>query len=251
MSFLTGFKLTRDDYPSQAEWIERLLRPLNLFSQSAVNAVNGGLIVGQNVMATYKTSRVVIPPLVWVNLTPENSTQTVGQPTLGYRITSDGMVYIRGAVAPTTKADGTVLWTLPSPSLYPETTITLLLNHDHGSSHAYCTVSAVDGKLRIYNLSSSANNVFFNENHFLAKNPPGMPVFSGPDWPLRLGTDMPVTVKSLVVANCIDVETSLVLGHGLAGVDWSQATRNEVIIRRVNGLTPNRSYDITFLMFGG
>lgn len=251
MSFLTGFKLTREDYPDQAAWIEKLLRPLNLFSQSAVNAVNGGLIIGRNVMATYKTSRVKVPPLPWVNLTPENSTQTAGEPTLGYRITADGTVYIRGAVSPTTKANGTVLWTLPSASLYPETTQTMLLNHNHGNSHAYCTISAVDGKLRIYNLSSSANNVFFNETHFLAKNPPGMPVFVGPDWPLKLATDMPTTVRSLVVANCIDTETSQSLGHGLAGVDWEQVTRSEVIIRRVNGLTPNRSYDITFLMFGG
>jgi hypothetical protein len=251
MSLITGFKLQVEEYASQATWIEKLLRPLNNFSQSAVNAVNGGLIVGQNVMATYKTSRVVIPPLVWVNLTPENSTQTAGEPTLGYRVAWDGSVYIRGAVAPTTKSNGTVLWTLPSASLYPEATLTLMLNHDHGSSHAYCTVSASDGKLRIYNLNASATNVFFNETYFLAKNPPALPTFTGPDWPLRLATDMPAMVKSLIVANCVDVETSLALGHGLAGVDWSQATRNEIVVRRINGLTPNRSYDVTFLMFGG
>jgi hypothetical protein len=251
MSFLTGFKLTRDDYPSQAEWIERLLRPLNLFSQSAVNAVNGGLVVSQNVMAMYKTARVKMPPVPWQNLTPENSTQTVGEPPLSYIVRPCGCIDLRGAVAPTTKADGTVIFTLPNASLYPEFTETLPLIHDHGSSHSYCKISHTDGKLRIYKLSSSATNIFFNSVTFYAKNPPAPMAYMGPDWPIKLATDMPLPVKACFAAQCTDVDTNEKLSNGLGGVEWESTRRGEIQVKRVEGLTPNRSYDITFLMFGG
>lgn len=249
MNLVQGFKLNVEEYASQAEWIERLLRPLNNFAQSTVNAVNGNLTVAGNVTATYRTVRARIPALPWTTLTPENSTQTAGEPTLAYYVDPLGEVYLRGAVAPTTKADGTVMFTMPA-TLYPETTQTLLLNHDHGSSHAYCQLSSVDGKLRIYNLSSSANNVFFNNITYFAITPPAPAAYIGPDWPIRLSTGFANTVGAVLLTQAIDTETNESLSAGTANVDWFVSARDEVTIKRVNGLTPKRTYDLTFLILG-
>ncbi len=251
MSLITGFKLQVEEYASQASWIEKLLRPLNNFSQSTVNAVNGGLIVGKNVMATYKTVRVTVPPVPWVNLTPENSTQATGEPTLGYVVDASGTVYLRGAVSPTSKADGTVMFTLPDASLYPEFTQTLPLNHDHGSSHAYCTLSSTDGKLRIYNLSNSANKVFFNSIFFFAQNSPAPKQYDNQDWPIKLATDMPVPVKAAFVAAVTDVNGQPNDSVEFSGLDWEAISAAQIQIKRIGGLTPLRQYDITVLMIGG
>lgn len=250
MSLISGFKLQVEEYASQAEWIEKLLRPLNNFAQSTVNAVNGNLSIGQNVTASYRTIRAKVPPLPWVNLTPENSTQTAGEPTLGYYVNAEGEVYIRGAVAPTNKADTTVLWTLPDAGLFPETSLTLPLNHDHGSSHAYCVLSATDGKLRIYSLSSSATNVFFNNITFFANAAPAPPAYVGHDWPIKLSTGFATTVAGVVLTQAIDIETNEKLSAGTAGIDWVSTAKNEVTVKRVNGLTPKRTYDLTFLIVG-
>lgn len=250
MSLISGFKLQVEEYASQAEWIEKLLRPLNNFAQSTVNAVNGNLSIGQNVTATYKTIRAKIPALPWVDLTPEDSTQTVGEPTLGYYINSQGEVHIRGAVDPSVKDDDTIMWRLPDESLYPETDITLPLNHDHGSSHAYCRLKYTDGTLRIFNLSSSANTIFFNNISYFAENPPAVSAFVGPDWPIRLTTGFDTTVAGVILTQAIDTNTNESLSAGTAGIDWVVTARNEVTIRRVNGLTPKRTYDLTFLILG-
>jgi hypothetical protein len=238
-----------EEYASQAEWIERLLRPLNVFSQTTVNAVNGGLTIAGNIVASYRTVRAVVPALPWVALTPQNSTQTAGEPTLAYYVDALGEVYLRGAVAPTTKADNTIMFTMPA-TLYPETTQTLLLNHDHGSSHAYCKLSSVDGTMRIFNLSSSATNVFFNNITYFAVTPPAITAYVGPDWPIRLSTGFGNTVAAVLLTQAIDTETKETTSAGTANIDWEISARNEVSIKRVNGLTPKRTYDLTFLILG-
>lgn len=249
MSQVQGFKLSVEEYASEAAWIEKLLRPLNNFAQSTMNAVNGGLVLSDNVIATYKRIRAQVPALVWNPLTPENSTQTSGEPTLGYYVAPNGTVYIRGAVAPTTKVDGTVMWTLPS-TLYPETTQTVVLNHDHGSSHAYATLSASDGKLRIYNLSASANNVFFNGLTFFAATPPSPKAYVGNDWPIKLSTEFELTVGGVLLMQATDVDTNETLSTSVGNLDWVATARNEVTVKSVTGLTPKRTYDLTFLIVG-
>ena len=249
MTQVTGFKLSVEEYASQAQWIEKLLRPLNNFAQSTVNAVNGGLILSQNVVATYKKIQAQIPALTWNALTPENSTQTSGEPTLGYYVSADGIVYLRGAVAPTTKADGTVIFTMPS-TLYPETTQTLMLNHDHGSSHAYCKLSSVDGKLRIYNLSASATNIFFQGAVYFVVSPPSPKAYVGNDWPIKLATGFELTVGGVLLMQATDTATNETLSGRVGNVDWVATARNEVTIKSISGLTPRRTYDLTFLILG-
>jgi len=249
MNLVQGFKLQVEEYASQAEWIERLLRPLNNFAQSTVNAVNGSLTIAGNVTATYRTLRAKIPALPWVALTPENSTQTAGEPVLGYYVDALGEVYLRGAVAPTTKNNGDVMFTMPA-TLYPETTQTLPLVHDDGNSHSYCQLSASDGKLRIYNLSGSANNVYFNNITYFANTPPALTAYVGPDWPLRMSTGFSNTVGGVLLTQAVDTETKETISAGTANIDWEMSARDEVTVKRVNGLTPKRTYDLTFLILG-
>jgi len=249
MSFLTGFKLTRDDYPTQAEWIERLLRPLNLFSQSAVNAVNGGLIVGQNVMATYKTVRVTAPDLPWSNLTPQNGWTNVSGAELSYFYDEKGTVYFRGQITAGTKTDGTTIFTMPS-GLYPKYNLRLTLPHDDKNA-AQGLLSSTDGTMKIYNVTGAAATLFFMGVFYYAATPPPPLAYEGPDWQIKLATDMPIPVKACFLAQAVDVANALNVSSGVSGVQWESTSRNEISVKRVNGLTPRRQYDLTFLMLGG
>lgn len=250
MSFLTGFKLTRDDYPTQAEWIERLLRPLNLFSQSAVNAVNGGLIVGQNVMATYKTVRVTAPELPWSILTPQNGWTNVSGAELSYYEDSDGTVNFRGQITAGTKTDGTTIFTMPNANLYPYRDTRFQLPHDDKNA-AQGILSSTDGTMKIYNVTGAAATLFFTGIYYFSKTPSGPSAYVGPDWPIKLATEMPIPVKACFLASAIDVNGSPNTSSGVSGIQWEATSRNEIQIKRVNGLTPRRQYDLTFLMVGG
>ncbi len=43
--------LSKEDYPSEAEWIDRLLAPLNSFMTSTVTALTKGLTIDENLQA--------------------------------------------------------------------------------------------------------------------------------------------------------------------------------------------------------
>lgn len=249
MSFVTGFKLQREEYPSQAEWIEKLLRPLNSFSQSTMNAVNGGLIVGQNVMATYKTSRVTIPALPWITISPQSSWTNVAADPVGYYVDADGCVNFKGSMTAGTKTDATTIFTMPA-SLYPAADARFGIPHDDKNS-AQGLLSKTDGTMKIFNVTGSAATLFFTSIYYFAAIPPAPPAFIGPDWPLKLATDMPLPVQACFVGRVVDTETDEVKSVAVSGCHWEATQRGEIQIKRVDGLTPERTYDITFLLIGG
>jgi hypothetical protein len=56
--------LSREDYPEQAGWIDRLLRPLNAFMSEVSSTLSGRLTLGDNVMAQTEVVRVDTPATV-------------------------------------------------------------------------------------------------------------------------------------------------------------------------------------------
>lgn len=248
MSLISGFKLQVEEYASQAEWIERLLRPLNNFAQSTVNAVNGNLSIGQNVTASYRTIRAQIPSLPWVDLTPQSGWTNVTNAPIGYWVEPDGTVNLRGRLSAGTKTDGTTIFTVPA-ALRPEYDIRLTIPHDD-KNVAQGLLSATDGTMKIYNVTGAAATLFFTGIYYFASNPPAQPAYVGHDWPIKLSTGFATTVAGVVLTQAIDIETNEKLSAGTAGIDWVSTARNEVTVKRVNGLTPKRTYDLTFLIIG-
>lgn len=250
MSLIQGFKLSVEEYVSEAPWIEKLLRPLNAFAQSAINAINGNLIVGQNVKATYKTSRVTMPAIPWASITPTNGwTNASGEPPLSYYYDDAGLVYLRGSLAPGTKTDATSIGTLPS-GVRPATDTTLSLPTDQGSSHGQITIKT-NGEIQLFDVAGSVNFIHVNSIVFPAVSPRAPLAHIGPDWPLTLATDFANPVAGVFVVKVVDLDGNETTASGISGVHWEPSGQNQVIIRRVNGLTPTRQYDISFLILGG
>jgi len=248
MSLISGFKLQVEEYASQAEWIEKLLRPLNNFAQSTVNAVNGNLTLGQNVTASYRTIRAQAPALPWVDLTPQGGWTNVTGANIGYWLEADGTVNFRGRLNAGTKSDGTTIFTVPA-ALKPEYDIRLSLPHDDKSA-AQGLLSATDGTMKINNVTGSVAQLFFTGLYYFAATPPAQPVYVGHDWPIKLSTGFSTTVAGVLLTQAVDVNTNEKLSAGTSGIDWEATARNEVTIKRVNGLTPKRTYDLTFLILG-
>jgi hypothetical protein len=55
MSLPESKTLVREDFPEQAGWIDKLLRPLNAFIASTASAFQGALLYGQNVQIEERT----------------------------------------------------------------------------------------------------------------------------------------------------------------------------------------------------
>lgn len=250
MSLISGFKLQVEEYASQAPWIERLLRPLNNFAQSTVNAVNGNLVVGQNVLAKYKTVRAKVPSIPWVTLTPQNGwTQVSGSP-VGYYVDTDGAVNFRGAISAGTKTDGTTIFTLPNAQLYPEVNTYFNIPHDDKNS-AQGLLSSSDGTMKIYNVTGAAATLYFSSIFYFPASPPAPLAYIGADWPIKLAAEFSGTIAGVLLTQAVDINTDETLSVGTAGIDWFSSARNEVTVKRVNGLTPGKTYDLTFLVLGG
>lgn len=249
MSLITGFKLTVEEYASQAEWIEKLLRPLNNFAQSTVNVVNGNLTLGQNVVATYKTVRAQVPGLPWQELFPESGWVNDVDAPIGYYVDADGCINFRGSIFDGDKLDGTIIFTLPDEILYPVIDMHFSIPHDDKKS-AHAILSSTDGTMKIYDLSGGATALYLTDMFYYLDTPPAVPAFEGRDWPIKLSTDFSTTVAGVLLTQAIDIETNEKASAATAGIDWLLTARNEVTVKRVNGLTPKRTYDLTFLIVG-
>jgi len=251
MSQVSGFKLNVEEYASQADWIEKLLRPLNNFAQSTVNAVNGGLVLSENVIATYKRIRAQVPALVWTSITPQNGWSNFsGEPPFSIYTDSMGRVTIRGTLNVGTKTDGTTIGTLPSSTLYPEFDTSFGATSDSGSDKLQLTISKTDGSIKVYDVGPSAGAFHFTGISWFAATPPSPKAYVGNDWPIKLSTEFELTVGGVLLMQATDVDTNETLSTSVGNLDWVATARNEVTIKSISGLTPKRTYDLTFLILG-
>lgn len=243
-----------EDFPEeQKPAFEKMVLLLNPFIADTAGAISGRLTIGDNVAASYKTVRCNIPGNEYIeipNSALQNSWVAYGAPynTPGYRITMDGLVYLTGVIKSGTTGSGTLLFTLPEGYRPSATKIFTLAKAGGAGVWEVEIASNGEAQVGVRNADatwSSLDNVTFTAKGKCA----AIPAFSGPDWPLLYETGLSTKPVAVFVAKAEDLEGTTVSSFGLGGVDWEMADNNRVKVKQIHGLTPGRTYYVTFLTF--
>lgn len=244
-----------EDFPEeQKPAFEKMVLLLNPFIADTAGAISGRLTIGDNVAASYKTMRCRIPENAYIEI-PNSSLQNgwvaYGTPynTPGYRITMDGLVYLTGVIKSGTTGTGTLLFTLPEGYRPSATKIFTLAKS--GGAGVWEAEIASNGECRVGIRNADATWSSLDNITFTAKGKvAAIPAFSGTDWPLLYETGLATQPAAVFVAKVQDLEGTTVTSFGLGGVDWEMADNNRVKVKQVHGLSPGRTYYITFLTLG-
>lgn len=247
-----------EDFPDeQKPAFEKMVLLLNPFIADTAGALSGRLTLGDNVSASYKTIRCTIPGNTYFPITltqpPTIATAWVpyGAPyaTPGYRITMDGLVYLSGVVKDGTTGSGNIMFTLPE-GYRPSATRVFALSKAGGAGVWELEIGAngdaVIGPRNADATWSSLDNVTFAAEGKAA----AIPAFSGVGWPLVFNPQLETRPSAVFVAQVRDVDGNSTTSMGVAGVDWEIGDGNTIRIKQIHGLSPGRTYDVTFLTLG-
>lgn len=250
--------LAKEDFdvfePEQQEVFEKVITILNPWFGDVTGAISGRLTVGDNVSASYKTLRCVIPGNEYIPLSNtdlKNGWVAYGSPynAPGYRITMDGLVYITGVIKSGTIATGTLLFTLPE-GYRPGATKIFVVAKAGGTGNWDVEIGA-NGEARIGLRNGDATWSSLDNINFTAKGKiAAIPAFSGPNWPLVFNPEISTKPRAVFVSQVIDVESTEASSFGLGGLDWELTVDNKIKIKQIHGLSPGRTYDVTFLTLG-
>lgn len=87
---------------------------------------------------------------------------------------------------------------------------------------------------------------------FEATSPAAPAPFSGTSWPIELAAaNYSATTKMVLLAQAYDMTNATAVSVGAANVDWIRLNNGNVLVRAIHGLTPERFYRLTFLLYGG
>lgn len=236
----------------QQETFAKLVNTLNPWLGDVSGAFAGRLTIGDNVSASYKTLRCIIPGNEYIPLTNfQNGWVAYGSPynTPGYRITMDGLVYVTGVIKSGTTGTGTLLFTLPE-GYRPSATKVFALAKAGGAGNWEVEIAA-NGEVRVGPRNADATWSSLDNITFAAKGKvAAIPAFSGANWPLIFDPQIPTRPSAVFVAKVVDVEGNSATSMGVAGVDWELTPNNKVKVKSIHGLSPGRTYDVTFLTLG-
>jgi hypothetical protein len=241
------------DFPAeQQETFEKVVTILNPWLGDVTGALSGRLTIGDNVSASYKTFRCTIPQNAFIPITDlQNGWVAYGSPynLPGYRITMDGLVYVRGVIKDGTTGSGTLLFTLPD-GYRPDATKIFALAKSGGAGLWEAEIAAngqvIVGPRNADATWSSLDNITFTAMGVCAP----IPTFSGANWPLVYEPQIPTKPSAVFVSSAVDVNGNTSTSFGMGGVDWELTLDNKVRVKQIHGLSPGRTYDITLLTLG-
>lgn len=242
-----------ENFPDeQKEAFEKIVLLLNPFIADTAGALSGRLTVGDNVSASYKTIRCVIPGNEYITITDlQNGWIAYGSPynTPGYRITMDGLVYLTGVIKSGTTGTGTLLFTLPE-GYRPSATKIFSLSKAGGAGVWEVEIAA-NGQVTVGPRNADSTWSSLDNINFTAKGKvAAIPAFSGVGWPLVFNPQLETRPSAVFVAQVRDVDGNSTTSMGVAGVDWEIGDGNTIRIKQIHGLSPGRTYDVTFLTLG-
>lgn len=234
--------IRRDDIPEAPAWVEKLLRPLNLFVTQVGQALQGNLTVRENIASMARGPVRVAIPAEWVALTFSSGwaqwTDSNFEPC-AVRVTPDGReVEARGLVDNTGGALGAMVELPQGYSPSKRLILPATANEDDASVVVLesGTINALHGSLAAW--------FSLNGLRWPLSGPP--PAWGAP-FPLFYEWDR----KPLVVwCNCERLESSG-RSTGLVttcGAEWRAGElrgKKGFFITRLSALTPGDSYNLT------
>lgn len=226
--------LVREDFPGQEDWIDRLLQPLNNFMSDVVSLNNRNLTFSQNFDAQLKSLQLTIPPNT-VSL--QNSWTAVSGLPPSFWKTANGCVVLAGAV--TGGTIGSPIFTLPA-GFRPATQSNFLWNVGGTAYH-----------LRI-NIDGSVTPV--SGNNALAGYLDGIQFYTtGQEapWPFAYKSTLSNKAAGLVITQAANTTTSSSVQAGALSCDWQDSGNGTIIIKRITGLSPGATYNLSILTFSG
>ena len=242
-----------ENFPEeQQETFEKVVTILNPWLGDVTGALSGRLTIGDNVSASYKTIRCTIPGNEYIPITNlQNGWVAYGSPynAPGYRITMDGLVYLTGVIKDGTTGTGTLLFTLPE-GYRPSATKVFVLAKAGGAGNWEVEIAA-NGEVTVGPRNADATWSSLDNVTFTAKGKvAAIPAFSGTDWPLVFNPDIPTKPSAVFVAKAVDTEGNEATSFGLGGLHWELTTNNQIKVKQIHGLSPGRTYEVTFLTLG-
>lgn len=252
MARLTQRKFYADMVPQGTP--PKLLQELNALAKESHTALAGGLTIADNLDAELKTVRLRIPDPKWHNVGDANepafsngfANYNANQNSLGFRMEPGGLVQLHGVIAREAgaPAPGTVIFPLPAGYKPPKTEIRpVATNSGFGEVRVASSgeVTYQSGGVTYLSLDAMA---------YYADSPASPEPFAGQGWPILIQHNLSA------VAGVVPVLTQLVNGGpsepvGQPVLDAVFAEDGAIKLRSVYGLTPQRVYEMTLLLFAG
>lgn len=271
-----------DDVPDElAPVFEKLFGQLNPHMNDLSVLLNKRLTFGANIAAVFKDVTVNIPSVdwtyigdtgapafsgTWVNY---DNTSPYTDERAAFRINPEGLVSIKGTIK-----DGTIntsAFTLP-PGFRPQTEINLACATNTGYGRLLIDETGVVQPV------SGGTGWFAVQAHFYAEAVGGAQEWVGAvqnwrdkSWPVTVkatdtnGQDVVGDVKAVIPVmawdltknvNTISSDTrtdgvNVQTGNAVHGCVWEPKGKGQVLLRRIGGLSPGRTYRVTLLIIGG
>jgi len=241
---LRPIRLSREDFPDQADWIDKLLRGINGFSAqvSSFSASVPALRLGE--------ARIVPPAPAWHEVggsgEPAFESSWVNYSSdydsAAFRMEPGGLVRLKGTVKNgTTNA---AIFTLPAG--YRPSKIRRFVSQSN-ALHAAIEVDSA-GVVRQQNATSSAD-LYLDGISFYATSPAAPATWAAAD---QIGVQHGFgrCVAAVPVA-CSMVDETPSEAVPLPVIDWDDLGDGTLRIRACFGLQPARTYNIKLLLVGG
>lgn len=226
-------------------------------SQSDATASAGRrLKVADNMLATVKVLQVRIPATAWREIGAtgqpafENSwvNYDTNNNSAAFRIDETGLVRVKGLVKNGT-AINTTVFTLPVGYRPPKQIV--FPSVAGGGADAFASGRVTAAGLVQGNVGATAYFSLDSVPPFFASAPSAPDAFSATGWPMTVATGLGVPVQGVTAWAVLDSADSYAKSYGAVGVSWARGVGDVISIRRINGLSPERTYTLTLVCWGG
>ena len=245
---LNAGTLFKDLEPAQKDALTPLLNVINYTSGELNRILGGRLDLVQNAPFEFLTLTRKCPAKTWTAPTFENAWvnyDATTWDTAGYRIDPDGRAHLKGLVKSGT--DPGTIFTLPSgyrPALNQMFSVV--------SADVFARVDVnSDGTVKV---AVGGNNAWVSLNGiaFDATDPAPAPAYQTDGWPIYIqATNFDGGINWVQLVQARDTSAQTTDSVGANAVDWVKQPNGGVSVRTIHGLTPGRTYDLTFMLYGG
>jgi hypothetical protein len=228
--------------------LEKLFALLNPFMLDTTTALDRNLTPVGNLVSDFRQVTVQAPAQKWTAPTLLNSWVNFGGGWVeaGYRIDSFGRVHLRGLVKDGTVSAVGVIFTLPVGYRPAQAQIFAV---DGNSAYGRLTIQE-DGDV----IAEVGSNVHFSLNgvSFDAASPAAPESFVGSGWPITLNPAFKdrAPVRFCLLTNAEDQTAGAPNTTAYLQPSWFVDAKGNVVIKRIDGLTPERAYRLSFLLLG-
>lgn len=246
----------KDAPPELQPFLQKFFGALNPFLNATSTALDRGLTFRDNHAAVYKQQTVRIPTLEWtlVGATGapafENSWYNYDTSVFfaaKYRIDDSGMVEHYGLVKHDTNVVGdSTIYTAPVG--YRPTSQRIFTTSTNGDVFGQARVTTAGAVLWHVGAGTGPTWINLDGLRYPAATPAAPAPFVGPGWPIVLDHGLPVAPTVVQLLRAEDVAGTGNYSHCMGGIDWALDAKGRVLIRRVTGLTRERTYRLTFLV---